>query len=97
MGPQNATALSPLQTRFPQPSEHETHLMWPMQWSGRTHFVRLRRVRMFAQKLAQTRQQNRRADALPDLRVGPTVSRLAAEREPIYECADGGGRRFSLG
>ncbi len=37
MGLQNATALSPLQTRPPQPSEHETHLMWSMHSSGRIH------------------------------------------------------------
>lgn len=30
MGLQNATALSPLQTWPPQPSEDETHLMWSM-------------------------------------------------------------------
>lgn len=36
LGPQNATALSPLQTQGPpQPSEHETHLMWPIQAGGR--------------------------------------------------------------
>ena len=37
MGLQNATALSPLQTRPPQPSEHETHPMWSLHSSGRIH------------------------------------------------------------
>lgn len=37
MGLQNATALSPLQTRPPQPSEHETHPMRSKHSSGRIH------------------------------------------------------------
>lgn len=49
-GPQNATALSP-PSRPPQPSEHETHLMWA---------VRGERKRIVASPLVQSQPRSRR-------------------------------------